>query len=176
MQCRTIGNGNLPLHHCQKVSGSAFSVNIVVPASSVTWQGQSPASYADKGESGKPLSRKFCRNCGSSLATEADALPGAIIIKAGTLDYKLWLKPNTQYPRLIPHSHGYELSQVRRHFQGAGFENLALVVAVAADYWLLGLFGPLTLTQTDAWAAAVLVDEFDTVLHPFCWWSKAVQN
>jgi hypothetical protein len=34
-----------------------------------------------------------------------------------------------------------------------------VVVAVAADYWLLGLFGPLTLAQTDARAAAVLVDE-----------------
>lgn len=80
--------------HCQKISGSAFSVNIVVPAPSVTWQGQSPTSYADKGESGKPLSRKFCRNCGSSLATEAEALPGAMIIKAGTLDDKSWLKPD----------------------------------------------------------------------------------
>jgi hypothetical protein len=79
--------------HCQKVSGSAFSVNIVVPAPSVTWQGQS-ASYADTGESGKPLSRKFCRSCGSSLATETEALPGAIIIKAGTLDDKSSLKPN----------------------------------------------------------------------------------
>lgn len=79
--------------HCQKVSGSAFSVNIVVPAPSVAWQGQS-ASYADTGESGKPLSRKFCRNCGSSLATETEALPGAIVIKAGTLDDKSWLKPN----------------------------------------------------------------------------------
>ena len=80
--------------HCQKISGSAFSVNIVVPAPSVTWQGQSPTSYADKGESGKLLSRKFCRNCGSSLATEAEALPGAMIIKAGTLDDKSWLKPD----------------------------------------------------------------------------------
>jgi hypothetical protein len=80
--------------HCQKVSGSAFSVNVVVPAPSVTWQGQGLASYADKGESGKPLSRKFCRNCGSSVATETGALPGAIIIKAGTLDDKSWLKPN----------------------------------------------------------------------------------
>lgn len=79
---------------CQNVSGSAFSVNVVVPAPSLTWQGQSLASYADKGESGKPLSRKFCRNCGSSLATETEALPGAIIIKAGTLDDKSWLKPN----------------------------------------------------------------------------------
>lgn len=81
--------------HCQKVSGSAFSVNIVVPALGVKWQGQSPASYADKGESGKSLSRKFCQNCGSSLATEAEALPGAMIIKAGTLDDKSWIRPNT---------------------------------------------------------------------------------
>jgi len=80
--------------HCQKVSGSAFSVNILVPTPSVTWQGSSLASYADKGESGKSLSRKFCRNCGSSLGTEADALPGTMIIKAGTLDDKSWLKPN----------------------------------------------------------------------------------
>ena len=78
----------------KKVSGSAFSVNVVIPAPSVTWQGQSLASYADTGESGKPLTRKFCRNCGSSLATETEALPGAIIIKAGTLDDKSWLKPN----------------------------------------------------------------------------------
>src|SRR5262245_64183152 len=26
--------------HCQKVSGSAFSVNVVIPAPSLTWQGQ----------------------------------------------------------------------------------------------------------------------------------------
>ncbi len=81
--------------HCQKVSGSAFSVNVVVPASSMKWHGE-PASFADTGEeSGKGLSRKFCRNCGSSLATLAEALPGALIIKAGTLDDRSWLKPST---------------------------------------------------------------------------------
>jgi len=109
--------------HCQKVSGSAFSVNVVVPAPSLTWAGQSLASYADKGESGKPLSRKFCRNCGSSLATETEALPGAIIVKAGTLDDKSWLKPNYGP---TPRSHGYELSQARRHFQKAEPEDQAI--------------------------------------------------
>jgi hypothetical protein len=81
--------------HCQKVSGSAFSVNVIVPASSVTLHGESLASFADKGESGRSLSRRFCRNCGSSIATEADGLPGVLIIKAGTLDDKSWLKPTT---------------------------------------------------------------------------------
>jgi hypothetical protein len=81
--------------HCQKISGSAFSVNVIVPASSVTWEGQSPASYADIGESGKANLRKFCPGCGSSIAAEAAALPEALIIKAGTLDERWWLKPNT---------------------------------------------------------------------------------
>jgi len=80
---------------CQHVSGSAFSVNVVVPASSVRFKGESLASFAHKGGSGKSLSRKFCQNCGSSIATEAEALPGALIIKAGTLDDSSWLKPNT---------------------------------------------------------------------------------
>jgi hypothetical protein len=81
--------------HCQKVSGSAFSVNVIVPASSITWEGQGLASYADVGDSGKPILRKFCAKCGSSIAAEAEALPGAMIIKAGTLDERSWLKPNT---------------------------------------------------------------------------------
>jgi hypothetical protein len=45
VQFRTIGNGNLPLHALSRISGSAFSVIVVVPAPSVTWQGQAPASY-----------------------------------------------------------------------------------------------------------------------------------
>jgi len=96
-ECNSEPLGTAICHytHCQRLSGSAFSVNIVVPAPSVTRQGQTPASYADKGESGKLLSRKFCRNCGSSLATEAEALPSAIIIKVGTVDDKSWIKPNT---------------------------------------------------------------------------------
>jgi hypothetical protein len=81
--------------HCQKISGSVFSVNVIVPACGVTWEGQSLASYADIGDSGKPILRKFCPKCGSLIAAEAKALPGALIIKAGTLDERLWLKPNT---------------------------------------------------------------------------------
>ena len=81
--------------HCQKVSGSAFSVNVVVPAASVVWKGESLASFADKGESGKWISRKFCRNCGSSDLRSSERFPGAVIIKGGTLDDRSWLKPNT---------------------------------------------------------------------------------
>jgi len=59
----------------------------------VTFKGDSLASYAYKGGSGKTLSRKFCRKCGSSLASEAEVLPIALILKAGTLDDTSWVKP-----------------------------------------------------------------------------------
>lgn len=79
--------------HCQKVSGSAFSVNVVLPAASVTWTGDDLATFSDTGASGKSILRKFCRTCGSSVAVEAEAFPGAVIIKGGSLDDRSWLKP-----------------------------------------------------------------------------------
>jgi hypothetical protein len=68
---------------CQHVSGSAFSVNVVVPASSVSFKGESLASFAHKGGSGKSLSRKFCQKCGSSIATEAECI-------ARRIDHQGW--------------------------------------------------------------------------------------
>jgi hypothetical protein len=90
-----LGAGVCHCTDCQHISGAAFSVNVVVPRSSVTFKGDSLASYAYKGSSGKSLSRKFCRKCGSSLATETELLPTALILKAGTLDDTSWVKPTT---------------------------------------------------------------------------------
>ncbi|MFZ1882889.1 MAG: GFA family protein [Rhodoplanes sp.] len=79
--------------HCQKTSGSAFSINIGVPADSVAISGGSLARFKDVGTSGKPAWRSFCQTCGSSLATEAEAFPGVVFLKAGTLDDPSWLDP-----------------------------------------------------------------------------------
>lgn len=54
--------------------------------------GDSLASYQDRGESGS-LQRKFCRICGSSLASEAEAAPGAIVLNTGTLDDRSAVRP-----------------------------------------------------------------------------------
>ena len=88
-----LGAGVCHCTDCQHISGSAFSVNVLVPRSSVTFKGDALASYTHKGGSGKSLSRKFCRNCGSSLASEPESLPTALILKAGTLDETSWVKP-----------------------------------------------------------------------------------
>lgn len=81
--------------HCQKTSGSAFSVNVFVQSETVKMTG-GIGEYADTAESGRKVVRKFCKTCGSSLASEAEAFPGMLIIKAGTLDDRSGLRPGVQ--------------------------------------------------------------------------------
>ena len=71
--------------HCQKQSGSAFSTIIGVPEGQVSLTG-TLTSYADAGESGKAVTRKFCPTCGSPVCSEVEVAPGMVWIKSGTLD------------------------------------------------------------------------------------------
>ena len=79
--------------HCQKATGSAYSLNICVPESGFAIKGETLRSYVDQGDSGLSLKRYFCHQCGSPLYTQADAMPGIMIIKAGTLDDTSEFKP-----------------------------------------------------------------------------------
>ena len=79
---------------CQKNTGSAFSLNIGVPSSSVSVTGKSLATYEDHtGASGKPFFRAFCSRCGSPIYDRGEAYSGITFIKAGTLDDPSWVKP-----------------------------------------------------------------------------------
>jgi hypothetical protein len=72
--------------NCRKQSGAAFSVNLVVRASTMTVQG-ALAAYQDHGEdSGTPIAREFCPACGSPIRSIPSASPKMIAVKAGTLD------------------------------------------------------------------------------------------
>lgn len=72
--------------HCQKATGSAYSINICIPSDGFSIKGDSLSVYVDKADSGKDLCRYFCSVCGSPMYTEADTLPGLSIAKVGTLD------------------------------------------------------------------------------------------
>lgn len=82
--------------HCQKQSGSAFSMNIGVPGDSVTVTGESFRTYEDTGASGQPILRKFCGNCGSPILSDVKAAGGLYFIKAGTLDDTSWVTPSAE--------------------------------------------------------------------------------
>lgn len=79
---------------CQKQSGSAFSVNLMLPAEGFQVDGLTLASYRVRGGSGMPVRRFFCSHCGSPLYTEMAALPGMLAVKAGTLADPASIAPN----------------------------------------------------------------------------------
>jgi hypothetical protein len=49
--------------------------------------------FHDKGDSGQPVERNFCPECGSPIFSDVAAMPGITFIKAGTLDDTSWLDP-----------------------------------------------------------------------------------
>ncbi len=81
---------------CQKQSGGAFSVNVLVPTDSVQIDGASLAQYIVDGDSGMPVTRNFCNNCGSPISTQLIAFDNLSAIKSGTLNDSSWVKPNVQ--------------------------------------------------------------------------------
>lgn len=80
--------------HCQKQGGTAFSVVIALPKSALSVQGP-VKSYHDVGDSGQPVLRNFCPECGSPITTDATVVPHLTFLKAGTLDDTSWLDPKT---------------------------------------------------------------------------------
>jgi hypothetical protein len=65
---------------------------IAVAKSALTVQGRLK-TYESKGDSGQPVLRKFCPECGSPITTEVAFLPELTLINAGTLDDTSWLDP-----------------------------------------------------------------------------------
>ena len=81
--------------NCQKQAGTAFSVIVAVPKPALSVTG-TLKSFTDKGESGKPVHRNFCPDCGSPITTVVDAMPDLVFVKAGTLDDTSKLKPTME--------------------------------------------------------------------------------
>lgn len=84
--------------NCQKQSGSALSVIVVLPRAGLTINGEL-ATYLDTAQSGRDVQRKFCRQCGSPVVTDTAAaqVEGIIFVKAGTLDDASDLAPTMHY-------------------------------------------------------------------------------
>jgi len=81
--------------NCQRQAGTAFSIVVAVPESAMSIEGTTK-TFNDKGDSGQPVFRIFCPECGSPIISQAPVMPGLNIIKAGTLDDTSWLKPTME--------------------------------------------------------------------------------
>ncbi|HVS77119.1 MAG TPA: GFA family protein [Steroidobacteraceae bacterium] len=80
---------------CQRFTGSAFSTVIAVPAAALRVTGVLK-TFSKQGDSGKLIHRRFCPECGSGIVDEAQALPGMVMLNAGTLDDRSWVKPQSE--------------------------------------------------------------------------------
>jgi hypothetical protein len=73
---------------CQRVTGSAFVINIWIEKRFVESSGAMPKSIVLKGGTGKDHEAFFCDQCGTYLWSRYQVAPGgeALFVRAGTLD------------------------------------------------------------------------------------------
>lgn len=75
---------------CRKSSGS-HSASMAVPEAALAVSGET-REFTVTGDSGNPVTRVFCPNCGSPIMSKG-ARPGVVMLKAGTLDDPEQFKP-----------------------------------------------------------------------------------
>ena len=70
---------------CQHIAGGNATVNVLFPSDAVTIEGDL-TGYESLAASGNRMLRRFCPNCGSPIASQTEARPHILIIRAGALD------------------------------------------------------------------------------------------
>ena len=80
---------------CQKFTGSAFGFLVGVPHHAFELRG-TVKSYSKPADSGRLIVRRFCLECGSSIAEEPGSRPDLVILNGGTLDDPDSLTPAMQ--------------------------------------------------------------------------------
>ncbi|KAI8963246.1 Mss4-like protein [Daldinia sp. FL1419] len=71
---------------CHKISGSAFSTNVVVPTAGFKVISGTPKTYSKVGDSGQEITSNFCGDCGSTLWRIGKISNFNPILKVGVMD------------------------------------------------------------------------------------------
>ncbi len=90
-----VFSGICHCRNCQRYTGSAFEPVLAFPSASVSVQGELK-TYEDTGDSGKPVHRRFCPNCGSGVIAQVDVMPDMTLVLAGSLDDSTGFKPSME--------------------------------------------------------------------------------
>jgi len=81
--------------NCQRYTGSAFETVVAFPSENIKVQGELK-TYQDTGDSGQPVFRRFCPNCGSGVIADVNVLPGMTLVLAGTFDDPVAFTPTME--------------------------------------------------------------------------------
>lgn len=71
---------------CQKHTGTAGSVNAVIPSDAFKITQGKPRRHDATADSGRTLYRFFCGDCGSPLYSQRATAPERVVLRAGSLD------------------------------------------------------------------------------------------
>ena len=63
-----------------------FAPIVGVPEFAFDVSGEPLRSYASLGDSGKPIRRYFCSQCGTVLFGKGESQPGVVYLRAGSID------------------------------------------------------------------------------------------
>jgi hypothetical protein len=111
---------------CQTWSGSAFALHALLPASLIDIRGDM-SEYAYAGEAGTMSRHWSCSTCATRIANENEAVPGMIILRAGTLDRSgellpavhIWTSRKQPWLRIDPGVAAFEKSPTPEEFGAA---------------------------------------------------------
>jgi hypothetical protein len=107
IKSESVFSGLCHCRNCQGYTGSAFETAVAFPTEAVRITGELKTLH-DTGDSGQPVRRNFCPNCGSGIMAQCDVLPGLTIVLAGGLDDPGAFKPTIDVyrSRAQPWFHG----------------------------------------------------------------------
>ncbi len=77
--------GQCHCRECQYISGGSPNVTMAMPESGFAYTKGSPKAFR-RSDLEDPVTREFCPECGTHLLSKASAVPGAVMLKVGTLD------------------------------------------------------------------------------------------
>ncbi len=79
---------------CQRQSGSAFGMALVVNEADFRLTQGEPKTFASKSDAGRAKLGAFCPGCGTRIYHKSEWRKGMVSVRAGTLDDTSMLKPD----------------------------------------------------------------------------------
>jgi len=77
--------GQCHCRECQYISGGHPNVVMGLPEPTFTYTKGAPKQFR-RSDLPNPVTRDFCGECGTHILARSSAMPGALIVKVGTLD------------------------------------------------------------------------------------------
>ncbi|MEG9861701.1 MAG: GFA family protein [Parvularculales bacterium] len=70
---------------CQHIAGGAHNFTMGIPESGFEYTQGTPKTFS-RSDLENPVTREFCGECGTPLASLAPGVPGVVLLKIGSLD------------------------------------------------------------------------------------------